>query len=285
MASRILPAVVVLSTCIVRRKIKIHVMSSHILLATESCTMAILKPNTSTKLSKLEMNASPTECSTDVATDFDPFQKQGMSIDLTARKKNLGPVLDIAPVPFSQVFGTAQIDQTDENPLVENFYSRMMLPPDFTPSRYSVTFGRGKKRQQSTGTRRLRIIVGWFTERYDGTTDRYEKSAILTEIQQIVRNGCGTDRRGSFIRFRKGRWWEVDHLVIRDRIASIFRDCLHTKYRSSKVNKVEMRRRRQMPGNQIDSWPLGRGEPPTLPKDTFWSEDGDQVSAMFDEPL
>ena len=60
------------------------------------------------------------------------------------------------------------------------------LPHDFQPFPYSVICGRGKACTESVGNRRLKVIASMFLEKYASASNKDEKSAIVSEIIEII---------------------------------------------------------------------------------------------------
>jgi hypothetical protein len=119
---------------------------------------------------------------------------------------------------------------------------KTMLPKEFIPTHYSVHCGRGKSCESSIGNRRLQIIGSMFRQKYSVARNKYEKSTIVSDIVSTVR--AATNEEGAFIRFRNGRWWEVEELIAREKVGSVMRDSLHDKYRSSTQSKLARRARK-----------------------------------------
>jgi hypothetical protein len=128
------------------------------------------------------------------------------------------------------------------SPLIACNHSRdfkFQLPPDFSPSPYSVLIGRGKSCTEATGNKRLKVIVSTFLNEYSNAGSRIEKSIIVGKIVDIVREACPL---GAFIKQENGNWWEVSDHMARERVGSMLRDSLHEQYRSSSKSKLTRRR-------------------------------------------
>jgi hypothetical protein len=112
------------------------------------------------------------------------------------------------------------------------------LPEDFVPNNYCVLCGKGKEYFDFVGNRRFRTIVAMFLDRYNNTKDKVGKTAIVTDVIRIVHSAGGI-----FCRYEQGVWWQVAEGTAREKVGALFRDSLHTKYRSSGKAKVAARRR------------------------------------------
>jgi hypothetical protein len=105
---------------------------------------------------------------------------------------------------------------------------KTQLLVDFQPSDYSVICGRGKANYNHIGNRRFRIVASMFIERYSRAGNKAAKSAIVSEIIEVIR-----EAGGNFCNFKSGAWFEVEDLFARGKVSAFLRDLLHTKYRSS----------------------------------------------------
>ena len=116
------------------------------------------------------------------------------------------------------------------------------LPAGFKPGPNSVIIGRKKNCYTSMGNLRLRDICLMKLPAYSKCSKKKDKSDIVTDVVQIVRDSCPTG--GAFVKQDEttGKWSEVKDIVARERVASIFRDFLHGQYRSSSKSKVAKRR-------------------------------------------
>jgi hypothetical protein len=121
---------------------------------------------------------------------------------------------------------------------------RTLLPVDFKPTPYSVVCGRGRKCAESVGNRRLNVTAQMFIPRYSQATRKEEKSLIVTEILELVRDACPNERH-AFLRFTNGQWWEAENLSAREKVGTVLRDSLHSKYRSSTKSKLARRKERK----------------------------------------
>jgi hypothetical protein len=139
---------------------------------------------------------------------------------------------------------TAAERSSSSSSLLEKAHCKNVLPEDFTPTPYSVICGRGRKCTEAVGNRRLHVIATMFISRYAKASRKEEKSIIVSDILEIVRDAC-TNPSFSFVRYCEGRWWEVENINAREKIGTVLRDCLHSKYKSSTKSKLERRRQRK----------------------------------------
>ena len=102
------------------------------------------------------------------------------------------------------------------------------LPPDFSPSNYDVIcLGRGKSAASHPGNRRFQITIQLYLDRYASCRSKIEKSLIVSEIVDTVRENS---QMGGFVkRDRKtGAWFEVGDSVAREKVGQALRDSLST---------------------------------------------------------
>lgn len=111
---------------------------------------------------------------------------------------------------------------------------KTLLPLDYEPSKFSVICGRGKGSYQSDGNIHFRALVKSNLERYKEAPGRLEKSFIVSEVLNMIRESCPV---GAFVKYEKGRWYDLDDTVCREKVGSLFRDFLHTEYKSSSKAK------------------------------------------------
>jgi hypothetical protein len=111
------------------------------------------------------------------------------------------------------------------------------LPAEFHPSDYSVLCGRGKDSFNHIGNRRFRTLSSMYIDRYSQANTRSDKSAIVSEIINVIRQADG-----NFWRFKSGAWFEVGFHCAREKVGASLRDLLHTQYRSSSKAKIAFRR-------------------------------------------
>jgi hypothetical protein len=113
---------------------------------------------------------------------------------------------------------------------------RSQLGVDFQPSNLSVICGRGKKSYNHTGNLCFRILTTTFVERYSRAESKTAKSTFVYNIVTLIR-----EAGGHFCKYEKGAWFDVGDRVAREKVSSLFRDMLHTQYRSSAKAKINRR--------------------------------------------
>jgi hypothetical protein len=114
---------------------------------------------------------------------------------------------------------------------------RLQLEADFQPSKYSVICGRGKASYDHAGNHRLRNLASMFVEKYSLTDCKQYKSTIASHIVARTR-----EMGGEFCKYEQGAWFEVGDHFARGKVSAMFRDMLHTQYRSSAKAKTTRRR-------------------------------------------
>lgn len=123
------------------------------------------------------------------------------------------------------------------------------LPNDFQPEKYAVLCGRGSKCTKSLGNKRLKQMVNENLTAYSMANNKVDKSTIVTNIIDNVKRFAPS---GAFVKYEAGFWWEVEDAFAREKIGCMFRDSLHTQYRSSTKAKLA-RKRRAMAGSDDGS--------------------------------
>jgi hypothetical protein len=116
------------------------------------------------------------------------------------------------------------------------------LPADFVPGKHSVICGRGKACFKSAGNQNLKALVISSLKQYSEARNKIHKSSIVSGIIAQIKKKTP---EGAFIKQEHGLWWEVDDSFARDKIGCLFRDCLHTQYRSSTKAKLARKKARR----------------------------------------
>ena len=138
-------------------------------------------------------------------------------------------------------------DSTRSRPSTSKDHKKTELPSDFQPNCYSVICGRGGACFNSIGNRRFRVIVTMFLQQYSAANTKLAKSKIVTQIIGMIQSAGG-----GFVKYEKGRWYEVSDGMAREKVGALFRDCLHTQYRSAAKSKLA-RRKAQQAGEDDDN--------------------------------
>jgi hypothetical protein len=114
------------------------------------------------------------------------------------------------------------------------------LADNYVPGKYAVICGRGRACTAWTGNRNLRALVMSYLKPYSQAKNKVEKSSIVSVIIASVRQASPD---GAFVKIEAGVWGEVDEGFAREKIGCMFRDYLHTQYRSSTKAKLAARRK------------------------------------------
>ena len=96
---------------------------------------------------------------------------------------------------------------SSESTLMKKEGARKLLPLDFRPNSYSVVIGRGKVCTDAVGNKRLRVLASNFLEQYASCQTKVEKTEVVSQLVQIVKDGANV---GAFVKRINGRWWEMD---------------------------------------------------------------------------
>ncbi|KAG7351695.1 hypothetical protein IV203_007743 [Nitzschia inconspicua] len=111
--------------------------------------------------------------------------------------------------------------------------NRVHLGTNYIPGHNAVICGRGKAFTASPGNKKLRAYIDSFAKSYGSATNKEQKSKIVSTIISLIEEPEG----GAFVKFEESTWWKVDEAYAREKIGNLFRDILHTKYRSSSKAK------------------------------------------------
>jgi len=71
-----------------------------------------------------------------------------------------------------------------------------------------------------------------------------EKSAVVSRVMEMIEKAAAPEG-GAFVTHQNGRWYEVSDRVKREKIGGLFRDLLHTQYKSSAKSKQAKKVARQ----------------------------------------
>jgi hypothetical protein len=112
------------------------------------------------------------------------------------------------------------------------------LSANFSPGRCDVICARGKEAKNHEGNRRYRAIIKNTLNKYAQATSRYEKTVIVSEIVDAIREFSSD---GGFVKKQGGVWIEVGDQLAREKVGQSLRDSLDNLYGSS--TKAKRRRR------------------------------------------
>jgi hypothetical protein len=90
----------------------------------------------------------------------------------------------------------------------------------------------------SPGNMKLRSFIASFAASYSAAQNKEQKSKIVSTIISLIEETEG----GAFVKFEEGAWWKVDEVYAREKIGNLFRDALHSMYRSSSKAKHARRK-------------------------------------------
>lgn len=128
--------------------------------------------------------------------------------------------------------------------------NKTRLPDNFLPSRGTVVCGRGKLCVQSPGNTYLKSIVQEYLKPYSHAKTKIDKSAIVSVVLSTVKQTAHPEP--AFVKLDENKmYWEVDDAFAREKIGCMFRDMLHTQYRSS--NKAKNARKKVTQNKTINS--------------------------------
>lgn len=168
----------------------------------------------------------------------------------------------LAPPALSRVVSSTSSMSSTRRRSGVKVAKKTELPADFQPSKYSVICGLNTREVlQSTGNRRFRVTVELYLDEYKIATGKSAKSTIVTKVMNIIREACPDG--GAFIKQQDGRWYEVSERCAREKVGALFRDCLHTSYKSShksKTAKKQQERQKMHPlkrETSLKNWGLG----------------------------
>jgi len=138
-------------------------------------------------------------------------------------------------------FGTPSTGDLIDDVSDSESVNECSLPDDFSPGPNDVVCARGKSYWDHAGNQKYRALIAGCTEKYSATSNKLEKTLIVSEIVDSVHK-----RKGKFVKKVKkgGPWVEVDEVFAREKVGQSLRDGLHNKYRSS--TKAKKQRRSQV---------------------------------------
>ena len=138
---------------------------------------------------------------------------------------------------------TTNFDHNDDDDNNEEETGVVYLPSDFVPGPNHVVCARGKGYWNHSGNVRYRAIIAAASQRYARTTNKVDKSVIVTEIiHAIETNNNGSDGSCGFVKKEgKNRFVLCDEHFMREKITQSLRDDLKDMYKSSTSTKKTRR--------------------------------------------
>ena len=120
------------------------------------------------------------------------------------------------------------------------FETMTPLPSYFVPTDKTVILGRGKKILSHPGNQLFKRIVETQLNAYLEAESRVDKTAILMDVIQQVRDN---DPGGGFVKRnpKTGQHFEVGDFLAKEKTAQAFRDALHQFYSSANPSKRKRR--------------------------------------------
>jgi hypothetical protein len=116
--------------------------------------------------------------------------------------------------------------------------SSCCLSQGFAPGPSDVVCARGKSYWDHEGNQRYRALIQAATEKYSFSTNKLDKTLIVSEIVEAVHAA-----QGRFVKreAKGGPWVVVDEVFAREKVSQSLRDGLHDKYKSSTKAKKQRR--------------------------------------------
>lgn len=152
-----------------------------------------------------------------------------------------------APKVAENIWKSSDKDGHMATSATETSEGETLLGSSFSPGHFDVICARGKEAWNHPGNIHFRSLVEKTVERYEQTTSRCHRTAIVTEIvESIRRKGNGFVKQEN-----NGEWIEVSSVLAREKVEQMMRNALSCTYKSSFTNKK--RRRRAMHFRKAES--------------------------------
>lgn len=112
---------------------------------------------------------------------------------------------------------------------------RMWLPENYSTSDDDVLCGRGADCFNHIGNQLFRQLIELNVNRYEQTTTKYEKTALIREIIIIIRN-----KGGYFLKkdFRTLQYYDIGDNNAREIVSQSFRDAIIQQHQQQKSSKI-----------------------------------------------
>ena len=112
------------------------------------------------------------------------------------------------------------------------------MPEGFTPGPQHVICAKGKAAKEHQANQFLRHLVQSSLQEYSDAS-KLERSFLVSKIVKTIR------QEGGFVREIDGKWYDVSDRNAREKIGQLYRDALHTQFKSSTKAKASVRRQRR----------------------------------------
>ncbi|CAB9525333.1 hypothetical protein SEMRO_1663_G289430.1 [Seminavis robusta] len=143
--------------------------------------------------------------------------------------------------PPSPRTGTGFCDE--EGTYLDPVSNKIVFPDDFCPGINFVVCGRGKRSYGHYGNKHFaKEIVSRHIQEYSFAKTKQEKSAIVQTIVNEVESVGGFIRYDSKLR----RYVRAEDNIGREKTSQALRDCIQSKYKSSKDIKRETRKQKRL---------------------------------------
>jgi hypothetical protein len=123
-------------------------------------------------------------------------------------------------------------------PKISRTKEMIAMPEGFVPGPHHVICAKGKAAKEHQANRMLRSMVKSTIEEYS-EAPKLERSFIVSRVLKQIR------KEGGFVREIDGRWYDVSDRNAREKIGQLYRDALHTQFKSSTKAKASIRRERR----------------------------------------
>jgi hypothetical protein len=132
----------------------------------------------------------------------------------------------------------ADVTDDDDDDESSGATSSCCLSQCFVPGPRDVVCARGKSYWDHQGNQRYRALIQAATEKYSSSTNKLDKTLIVSEIVEAIHA-----KQGRFVKKEKkgGPWVVVDEVFAREKVSQSLRDGLHDKYKSSTKAKKDRR--------------------------------------------
>ena len=116
--------------------------------------------------------------------------------------------------------------------------SSKMLPKSYQPSEYDVVCGRGKGFYNKPGNRRFRSIVSTYIDDYESCKSKIDKSLILGQIVDRVREQ--DNGRARFLKYdtKLKCWCVLTNDQAREKVGHAIRECVQST-KDKQINEAK----------------------------------------------